>query len=299
VSAYGVESELAIYYTDDDVRAGGGRTARFTRADVQQILDRLELAGVLPHFEAWRAEDHAGKRGGGRRRFLDDRHILVAVMLLLSEGSPMWVTEIAAVFSRRLVPEARELLGLDAEDADSDPEKDRYVWEWRTRHAYRRLLERFDAWPAPRVLMTVEQRAKVLSLREKNDLRRKEERLWEFSGAMLEMTFKMLPRDVRRAWNNGLTHDQTSMLAVSQRRRFRRDKNGNEIVPEGTKRNGLVLELDADLYPTKLFTRRQYDAASKLAQGKLVPKGSRQTGSAQTREARRSTPTATCSSATW
>jgi hypothetical protein len=83
-----------------------------------------------------------------------------------------------------------------------------------------------------------------------------QERLDWWSGAMLQMTFNIQDRKVRRAWGGSLSVDQTAIKAPSQRGRLKLDENKQEIPKyeaDGTEKQIYVLEMEADWY-LKKFT---------------------------------------------
>lgn len=226
---------------------------------------------MVPRFQEWWHEDHKDKRAGGRPRFLNDHHILAVSLLLLREGSPLWVTEMGRVFWNRLDDEGKKLLGIDHHRNTGDDNVDRERWRSRAYEAYERLLVNIDAWPQPKKLMALEERKQVVSARDQNESRRKTERGREFANAMMEMTIQMLPRRIRRQLSNAVSLDQTAVRAVSPRSRFSRDKTtGEEVAPPNTTHHGLVSEIDADLYPTKAYTNRSRKAAADLLNGLIT-----------------------------
>ncbi|WP_411700976.1 hypothetical protein [Conyzicola sp.] len=239
---------------ESEIKAAGGKTSKFSLADVKLASHRIDLAGVLPKIAEWRKEDAVYR--GGRPRVLDDRAILIACMLLRADESPMHITGMANIFRCRLDDDARTWLGLDHVKDTGVLEQDQIRWLNRTWRSFHNVLDTMDAWPGPRKLLNREERIELLSMRERNDARRKQERIDWFSNAMLEMTFRMQPRDVRRAWGGALSVDQTAISAQSQRGRSKNvaGTRDEEIRynADGTEKHKLVLEPDADYYLRKL-----------------------------------------------
>jgi hypothetical protein len=238
---FGAGIGLADLYSDEEVFAGSGRTTKFTLAEVQLAARRIEQADVVPDVQAWRAEDEQGKAPGGRPRKtpLDDWHILVACMLLVKEHTPLWGKELRNLFWFRLTPEARTFLGIDgAVDLSKLDYLQGLDWKNQVSRTLQRLLKVMDGYVAPRQVMNREERLAVLSLRDENDQRRKKERLDQFSNKMLEMTFMMLPRAIRREWKGSVSVDQTMVTAPS-RKGVARKLNGEEV------HDSLVMEIDA------------------------------------------------------
>lgn len=234
----------------------GAQRSKFRREDVRIMRNRLTKSGVLPKFAEWRHEDRDGKHAGGRPSLLTDEQVMVAAMLVRSEGQAFLVTEVRNVLWFRLTENARRELGIDHLPNSGDDEKDAVDWYHRVRRALRSIIDLMDAWPGPRVLMDREQRAAVLSLRDRNTMRRRQERAAWFSSALLAMTFRALPRDVRRRWKGSVAVDQTYVDAVSaqgprkfdkatglEEAKFRRS-DGKEVPRH-------VLDPDAGYYPKK------------------------------------------------
>jgi hypothetical protein len=248
-----LENDHGAEVQEAEIKAAGGKTSKFTLADVQLASRRIDLAGVLPKIAGWREEDATYR--GGRRRVLDDRAILVACMLLRADESPMHITAMANIFRCRLEDDARRWLGIDYVKDTGVLEQDQIRWLNRTWRSFHSILDTMDAWPAPRRLLNREERIELLSMRERNDARRKQERLDWFSGAMLEMTFQMQPRDMRRAWRGAASVDQTGIRAPSQRGRSK-NRPGTRVEEirynaDKTEKQVLVLEPDADYYLRK------------------------------------------------
>jgi hypothetical protein len=253
------EGRFGSFLDEDEVRAGSGKTSLFTAENVQLMFDRLELSGVLPELAKWYEEDQveAEKHRGGVTAILDDRAILTAILLLRSEGSSLWISEMANIFWHRLTPKARILLGLGGVRDTGSWELDEVRWYNRASRRLHRIIDLMDAWPAARRNHTREERIAAMAKRQstlkiQNTLRRKAERGRWFANAMIEMTFQAQPRDVRRQWKGGLSVDQTAMKAPSQSgRRMLDDKTRMEKIKLDTKGNEvdrLVMEIDADWY---------------------------------------------------
>lgn len=97
----------------DEIRAGSGKTSKFSAHDVELAGRRIDAAGVVEKISQWRAEDRAGKHPGGRPPMLSNRAVLIVCLMLVLEGSPLWMTEMSNVFHYRLTPDGRTALGID------------------------------------------------------------------------------------------------------------------------------------------------------------------------------------------
>ena len=248
--------DLSDVITEQMLRTKGSQRSKFRREDVRIMRNRLAKSGVLPKLAEWRQEDRDGKHPGGRPALLTDEQVLVAAMLIRSEGQAFFITEIRDVLWFRLTENARRELGVDRISNSGDDAKDAVDWYHRVRRALRSIIDLIDAWPGPRVLMDREQRAAVLSLRDRNTMRRRQERAAWFSSALLAMTFRALPRDVRRRWKGSVSVDQTFIDAVSAQGPRKFDKASGRETAKFRRSDGRevprhVLDADAGYYPRK------------------------------------------------
>ncbi|WP_150307214.1 hypothetical protein [Planctomonas psychrotolerans] len=264
-----LQDELfSVLFDEDSITSGSGKTTKFTAQDVELAGRRIDAAGVLPKIAEWRAEDRYMKRGGGRPSLLDDRAILIVSLMLMVEGSRLFVTEMRNVFHYRLTDDARVALGVAGIINTGEHHKDADGWYHRVWRSLHSMIDTWDGWPAPKVLLNREERAEVMSLRDKNMTKRKLERSRWFTNAMLEMTIKAQPRDIRRAWKGAISADQTTVKAPSQKKRWRRDEKTRQEVPKYNLKTReeiakWVMEIDADLYPIdKSAEQKDHDAAT-------------------------------------
>jgi len=252
-----LDDDVDGHISESEIGAGGGRTSVFSVAQIRLASDRLDIAGVLPKFAEWRAAD--AKYRGGRERFIDDRAIMVACMLLRVDESPMWITEMGNLFHYRLDDDGRRELGIAGVPDTGAVEVDRIRWFNRAWRAFHAVVDTMDPWPGSRLLLDREGRIAQMTLREKNNARAKQERIDWFSGAMLEMTFQIQPREIRREWRGALSVDQTAVRAPSQRGRSRHTPDTKiEVIhynDDGTEKPVYVLEPDADRYPKKFSNK--------------------------------------------
>lgn len=236
-------------FDDGTPRSNTLSSSRVTARTVQlwaNFIDATQLPGLV---EEWRNEDRAGKRPGGPTPRITDRTILIISMILLSEGSNLWVKSMREVLQYRLTKRARGL--LDISDLFSDGARhDWYMLAWRATH---RMIDTWDAWPAPRRLLLLDERRGIEKLRDQNTIRIKEQRSTLFINTLLESTVAELPAEFQRR-SIALSIDQSSVRAPSQSSRWRRDRVTGEETPKYNKRTGEevprpVMELEAALYP--------------------------------------------------
>jgi hypothetical protein len=238
---FGLEADLERLYSDEETFAGSGRTTKFTLAEVTLAARQIAEAEVVEDLEGWREADDEGRAPGGRPRetLLGDWHILIGCLLLVKEHTPLWGSELRNLFWFRLTPEARTFLGIDGTVDETKAHHNQGLdWKNQVMRTWHRLLDVIDGYPAPRQIMNREEREAVLSLRDKNEQRRKKERLDIWSNKMLEMTFRMQPRAIRRQWKGSVSVDQTMVTAPSKHG-VARKKNGEEVS------DSLVMEIDA------------------------------------------------------
>lgn len=248
--------DVSMFFTEEEIVAGSGKTNPFATAQIDHAAKRLELAKVLPKFAEWDEADRAYR--GGRKPVLDDRAIMIAIFLLRAEGTPLHITQIANVFRYRLTRGAVERFGLPRQFWSSTIEKDIRNWYNRSARSLHRIVDRMDAWPARRGRHTRLQRIELANQRStlaSQNLRRlKQERMDWFSNAMLEMTFQAQPARLREKWRGGLTVDQTAVRTLSQSGPRQKDSDGAEIPKlnsAGVEIERWVTEVDAAWYPRK------------------------------------------------
>ncbi|HEV7950087.1 MAG TPA: hypothetical protein VGP24_09995 [Glaciihabitans sp.] len=84
---------------------------------VARMSDRVSASGVLEHLAQWRRQDNP--RSASARTAVSDRAVLVGLLILSEEDSPLQVTQLAELFEYRIDSEARQLLGLPARTLQS------------------------------------------------------------------------------------------------------------------------------------------------------------------------------------
>lgn len=211
--------------------------------DDQQIASAIKLideSGICVRVAKWRSEDQerAGKGRGGRPGSLNDRVVLVLLLVLALEGSPLLVTHAAAVVEHRLSGEARAMLGISP-DRIGNP-----VWYDRFWRAFHSLLDVIDPFPGPRNrLLTVDEWADVMASRVPDESERKQERLDWVANQLLEASMRMMPRSVRRKWKGNVCIDATPVAAFGKRGTTKRsdwvsiEPDGGWYVREGDHRD--------------------------------------------------------------
>lgn len=258
--------------TEGEIRGGGTERPPIRHHEIRRFASRVERSEVLPLLEKWRTQDRGAKHAGGRPVVIDDRAVLSAVMYLRSEGRRIHVTELQHLFAYRLTPQARDELRLrvckspDTGDFHVDAER----WYHRARRALIRVIVLMDAWPGPRVMTTRPDRVQILSLRDKNAQRLRQERAAQFATAMLLMPLKIFLPDLEETYRTGaLSVDQTALHVFSARGIRRKDKKSGvemaKIRPDGTEVDRWVLEMDAGYYPRKFSSENRESSDSRAS----------------------------------
>lgn len=182
---------------------------------VRAAAEIVDSTGICERLAEWRREDRAraGLHPGGRPGCVSDRGIVVMLLLLAIEHSPLLVSRMAVMVARRLSDEAKTTLGIrDVPGSEGDGPYDRI---WRALHS---ALDVIDPFPAPRnrLLTKVEWDA-IVAARDPEDSIRKQARIDWVANALLEASMKMIPREVRRRWKGNVCIDATPVPAFGKR----------------------------------------------------------------------------------
>lgn len=199
-------------FSAEEVASRGRLDLTFKDAHVRSASARVKESGVLKFLRRWHTEDNPTPGVGGRPRIIDDHAILVGLMLLAQEHSPLFMRNLSVLFQHRLTPESRILLGLPAPDENpSGYRLERQRWEKNTNNTFHRILTLMDPFPMNRyVSLTYTQVQEILDAHDEHREQRMKKRLDTFTNAFLLMSFNEQPRRVRRASRNiDLSIDQT------------------------------------------------------------------------------------------
>lgn len=193
---------------------GGSAKAVIPDRMVEAAITIVESTGICEQLAAWRAEDRVRehKGSGGRPASLDDRAVMVLLVLLALEHAPLLVSRMAEMIACRLSGRAKALLGIDSEETK---ERDWYDRTWRAVHS---LLAVIDPFPGPRSrLLTKAEWADVVAARDPMESVRKQARLDWVTNQLVEVTMRMIPRAVRRKWKGNTCIDATPVAAFGKR----------------------------------------------------------------------------------
>jgi hypothetical protein len=112
---------------------------------------RVAESGVVDKLAAWRGDDNqtAGVTEGAT--IVSDRAILVGLLLLASEHSPLGISCLAEIFQYRLTSESRALLGLPSAASEvGEHVLAQKRWNRNTRTAFNRIIALMDPYPQNR-----------------------------------------------------------------------------------------------------------------------------------------------------
>jgi len=183
-------------------------------AQVEAAVTVIDSTGICAQIDRWRAEDRerADQGPGGRPGSLSDRAVLVVLLLLALEHSPLLVTRMAETLAHRLSDAAKARLGITTDGTKSTASYNR---TWRAVHS---LLSVIDPFPGPRNrLFTKTEWADIIAARDPEDAARKQVRIDWVANRLIEATIQMVPRDVRRRWKGNACIDATPVPAFGRR----------------------------------------------------------------------------------
>jgi len=207
-----------------------GPTTLFHLDQVKWAQERIAATGILAKIEQWRAEDvelaayfgetpHAG--GAPKTAALTDEHILIAMLLLAMEHSPMLTIRVRDFFWFRLPDDVRAHLGIGWGPETGAKKQQGQRWMTRADRALHRLLDVMDAFPAVRRVMNRAERDHQKALREENrerlNLDAKHKRLNEFTFAFIEMSVHMMGPEYLATWKGSVSIDQTTIKSLGKR----------------------------------------------------------------------------------
>lgn len=252
------EDDTLEHILDDAIGTTSGRTSKFDVDEVRKAAKMIDESRAVERIVAWRHENRGGNHPGGRRPLVSDRTILIVLLLLAREHAPLFGREMGNLLHRRLTNEARTFLGLPVMlSGSSEGPVEARRWYNAALYAFHSLTATMDPYPDTQHyrLINRAERERALALRDAHLVVERRARLNWFSNALLEMTFRLQPRDVRRRVSQRVTIgiDQTPLTAASTRGHASIDpKTGLErrINPKnGTKyKDTLALEQDAGWY---------------------------------------------------
>jgi len=187
-------------------------------AVVRKATQLVDMMGVLERIQAWRDEQRRGP--GGRPETFPMRALLVAMVLCVTTRQPLLVTDMCEILFRQISPAMRAMLGVP----DPPERLDDKGWAAcyrNTRTRLHTLLDLMDpsVLPKNRRLSPEAFEAAVAvrrSRRSEVDCEVRRERLSWFANEILDASFQMLPRELRRQWKGSVAVDSTVVPAFAR-----------------------------------------------------------------------------------
>ena len=150
--------------------------------------------GILSTLDRWRAEDNITKRGG----LVSERAVLVGLMLLAREQSPLSLTLLGELLLRRLTSASRQLLDLPARGGSVSTDETK-GWLSRTQAAFHRMLALMDPYPKSTSARSFREISALINDHAVVRESRMRARLQEFSESFILMTVAQQPPRLRDA----------------------------------------------------------------------------------------------------
>ena len=187
-------------------------------ATVVRVTRLVDGSGLLDRAAKWKAQDKAGP--GGRPETFPLRALFVAMVLCATANEPLLVKNFVEVLFRRISPAMRERLGVPDPPAPTDTTGWKAVYR-NVRTRLLGLLTLMDPSPAPKNRRLSDHEfnrlLEVHRARHSDEVwAERYERLTWFVNAVLEMSFQLLPRDVRRRWKGHVAVDATVIPAFAR-----------------------------------------------------------------------------------
>lgn len=174
---------------------------------VRGVTELLDSSGILNDIDRWRDEDTPADKGaGGRPKLVADRVALILLLALTMTGEPPLVSRVAEAYTTRLQTASRDLLGLPRTTPSGS---DDAIYH-RVYRAPGRILDVVDPYPGPRrKRLSRADLDKVKASWNPEKVAVRQKRLVHLTNALLEASSRLLPDDVRSAWNGNVCVDAT------------------------------------------------------------------------------------------
>ena len=150
--------------------------------------------GILHTLDRWRAEDHITKRGG----LVSARAVLVGLLLLARERSPLSLTLLGELLHRRLTSASRQLLDLPARGGSESTDEAKGSLN-RTQAAFHRLLALMDPYPKSTSARSYREISALINDRDVVIESKMKARLDEYSESFILMIVAQQPPRLRDA----------------------------------------------------------------------------------------------------
>ena len=223
-------------FSPQEVHARGRLHTLIGDEHVERALSRVRKSGVIDMLAFWHEADNPQLGVGGQPRKIHEPAILVGLLLLAQEHSPLFLRNLSALFQHRLTPAARSLIGLpDTLESNFTKCSETTKWEKNTNNAFHRMVALMDPYPMKRhVSLTYTQVQEVLNNHDETREQIMKGRLDLFTNAFLKMTFNTQPRRIRRASAKlDMSFDQT-FIKPPTRKGFSKKTLAKQVREEAT-----------------------------------------------------------------
>ena len=198
-----------------------------------KAISLVDGSKLLERIDAWKEKDRSGP--GGRLETFPIRALLVAMVVCALTNEAMLATNFTDVLFRRISPAMRHALGIETLPGS----RHGHFWD----NCYRNVRTRFhgltdlmDPSPYPKNRrmdpVTFDALVELRRLRRSDEERsEREERLLWFINEILEISIRMVPREIRRKWKGSASVDATVIPAFARpARTLKRKRKGQPLV---------------------------------------------------------------------
>ncbi len=182
----------------------------------------IDSSGVVDLFEGWKSEERRGP--GGRPATFPMRALLVGFAVCVLTDQPPLLMSVCDVMFRQMSPEWQARLGIPEPPAPNNVQAWSAVYR-NVRTRFHAIEDLIDSSPSPKnrrldqetfVRRTEENRAR----RSEEEWDEREQRLVEILNRLLESSFSLLPRDVRRAYKGTVGVDATPVRSFARATKY-------------------------------------------------------------------------------
>ena len=149
---------------------------------------------ILHTLDRWRAEDNITKTGG----LVSERAVLVGLLLLARERSPLSLALLGELLHRRLTSDSRQLLDIPTLGGKESTDETKR-WVNRTQAAFHRMLALMDPYPKSTSARSYREISGLINDRDVVIESRMRARLDEFSESFILVTVAQQPPQLRDA----------------------------------------------------------------------------------------------------
>ncbi|HUY06246.1 MAG TPA: hypothetical protein VMU99_03170 [Acidimicrobiales bacterium] len=208
----------------------------------KSILDQLEIWREQDRLAALEGQDSPANLGGRPRNLLSVRAVLVALVVLALDQKPLLLTKVYELLTKRISPKMCDEIGAHFRmhvitDGSAKHQKAiknaDYAMIWRRMQDILEPIEPYE-YPRNRRLTNAEfakYKAKWSTPENMANIEMKSDRLDLITGALLDVTFLSIPRDIRRRYKGAIAIDESALPLAARGPSKRSDKKS--IEPHG------------------------------------------------------------------